>query len=609
MMAAKFDSEKFLHTLTHRPGVYRMLDDERTVLYVGKARDLKKRVASYFGKKAFHPKTQALMAITAEVDVTVTGTEKEALLLEYNLIKAHQPRFNVLLRDGKGYPYIRVTMSHDFPRFEFHRGSRETEDRYFGPYPGAGSVRQTLAHLQKLFNVRQCDDSFFSNRSRPCLQYQIKRCSAPCVGFIDHEKYHRDVKNAVRFLSGHNGAIIGDLAARMDDASDKLDFEGAAQYRDQIAAIKDLQARQAVAGIRTRDADGLAIFEQQGRFCVAVIMIRGGKMLGGRTYFPRTAAHTETSEVLSAFMVQHYYQQTPPPEILASAQIDNRELLEGVLSEWAGYKVSVRWNVRGHRRRWLEMGMANARQGMATHLATASSLRAQLDSLTDLLQLDDVPERIECFDISHTSGMETVASCVVFGPEGAIKSAYRRFNIKGVAAGDDYAAIAQVVERRYTRIKKGEAPMPDLILIDGGRGQQQKAREALLALQLGDIDIVGVAKGMGRKPGREKIFGRDAGPPMLPPADSPALHLIQQIRDEAHRFAITGHRQRRGKSQNTSVLESIPGLGPARRKALLREFGGLQGVKRAGIDDLIAVRGINHGLAERIYNHFHGGVI
>jgi excinuclease ABC subunit C len=308
-------------------------------------------------------------------------------------------------------------------------------------------------------------------------------------------------------------------------------------------------------------------------------------------------------------MVQHYYQQTPPPEILVNAAIENRELLEGVLSEWAGYKVSLRWNVRSHRRRWLEMAVANAQQGLATHLATTSSLRVQFESLTDLLQLDEVPARIECFDISHTGGAETVASCVVFGPEGAIKSAYRRFNIKGIAGGDDYAAIGQVVERRYTRIKKGEAPLPDLILVDGGRGQQRKAQEALAALQLGDIDLVAVAKGHGRKSGREKLFAADSGSPLTLQADSPASHLIQQIRDEAHRFAITGHRQRRGKVQNTSVLESIPGLGPARRKALLREFGGLQGVKRAGIADLTAVRGINHALAERIYDHFHGGVI
>lgn len=607
-MLKKFDHERFLRALTHRPGVYRMLDDEGAVLYVGKARDLKKRVASYFGKKAFHPKTQALMTHSAAVEVTVTGTEREALLLEYNLIKEHQPRFNVVLRDGKGYPYIHVATGHEYPRFEFHRGARNSKSRYFGPYPGAGSVRQTLASLQKLFRVRQCDDSFFANRSRPCLQYQIKRCSAPCVGLIDPEQYQRDVTNAIHFLSGRNGTVLTDLAARMDAAADALDYETAAHHRDQIAAIKDVQARQVVAGLRVRDADILAVYHEQGGYCVAVIMIRGGKMLGGRTCFPRTAAHTEPGEVLSGFIVQHYYRQTPPPEIMVSAAIDGHELLEGVLAEWAGHKVAVRWNVRGHRRRWLEMATTNAQQGLKTHRAATSSLRAQFEALADVLDLDEVPERIECFDISHTSGSETVAACVVFGLEGPVKSAYRRFNIKDIVAGDDYAAIAQAVRRRYTRIKKGEAPMPDLTLIDGGRGQLAKAHAVLEDLQLGDFELIGVAKGAGRRPGREKLFRRDRRHPLTLPPDSPASHLIQQIRDEAHRFAITGHRLRRSKAQSTSLLESIPGLGPARRKALLREFGGLQGVRRAGMDDLIMVQGINQALAERIYHHFHGGI-
>jgi len=341
-MAQKFDADKFLCTLSHRPGVYRMLDEKGTVLYVGKAKDLKKRVATYFGSRAFHPKTQALMQNTAGVEITVTGTEREALLLEYNLIKAHHPRFNVLLRDGKGYPYIHVTSEQNFPRFEFHRGQRDARSRYFGPYPSAGSVRQTLARLQKLFQVRQCDDSFFSNRSRPCLQYQIKRCSAPCVNFIDEKDYQRDVKNAVRFLSGRNAAVLSDLAARMDEAAESLDYELAAQFRDQIAAIKDIQAHQIVAGIRTRDADALAVLEIQGTYCIAVIMVRSGRMLGGRTFFPRTSPHTEAGEVLSAFIVQHYYRQTPPPEILVNAPIDEQGLLEDVLAEWAGYKVLVR---------------------------------------------------------------------------------------------------------------------------------------------------------------------------------------------------------------------------------------------------------------------------
>jgi len=608
-MPQKFNAEKFLSTLSHRPGVYRMLDEKDTVIYVGKAKDLKKRVATYFGSRAFHPKTQALMNNTVRVEITVTGTEREALLLEYNLIKAHHPRFNVLLRDGKGYPYIRVTIQQDFPRFEFHRGPRDARSRYFGPYPSAGAVRQTLARLQKLFRVRQCDDSFFSNRSRSCLQYQIKRCSAPCVDLIDEKNYQRDVKNAVRFLSGRSAAVLSDLAARMDEAAESLDYEQAARFRDQIAVIKDIQAHQVVSGIRTRDADALAVHEIRGTYCIAVIMVRGGRMLGGRTFFPLTSPHTEAGEVLSAFIVQHYYRQTPPPEILLNTPIEEQGLLENVLGEWAGYKVMVRWNVRSHRKRWLEMAATNARQGLNMHRAATANSRAQLQILAEQLNLEDPPERVECFDISHTGGDETVASCVVFGVDGPVKSDYRRFNIRDIVAGDDYAAMAQVIRRRYTRVKQSDAPLPDLILIDGGRTQLASVKTALDELQLGDIQLLGVAKGQGRKPGREKLYLSETAGALTVPADSPALHLIQQIRDEAHRFAITGHRHRRGKDKKTSILESIQGLGPARRKALLREFGGLQGVKRAGMDDLVEVRGINRGLAERIYNHFHGGVI
>jgi len=608
-MAQEFDAEKFLSTLSHRPGVYRMLDEKGTVLYVGKAKDLKKRVATYFGSRAFHPKTQALMQNTVGVEITVTGTEREALLLEYNLIKAHHPRFNVLLRDGKGYPYIHVTTQQEFPRFEFHRGPRDAQSRYFGPYPSAGSVRQTLARLQKLFRVRQCDDSFFSNRSRPCLQYQIKRCSAPCVNFIDAKDYQRDVKNAVRFLSGRSAAVLSDLAARMDEAAESLDYELAAQFRDQIGAIKDIQTHQIVAGIRTRDADALSVLEIQGAYCIAVIMVRSGRMLGGRTFFPRTSPHTEAAEVLSAFIVQHYYRQTPPPEILVNTPIEDQGLLENILAEWAGYKVLVRWKVRGQRKRWLEMAATNAVQGLNTHRAATANARVQFQSLAEQLNLEDSPERVECFDISHTGGDETVASCVVFGPDGPLKSDYRRFNIRDIVAGDDYAAMDQVIRRRYTRVRKSDAPLPDLILIDGGRAQLATVKAALGELQLGDIPLVGVAKGQGRKPGREKLYLPEQAVALNVPPDSPALHLIQQIRDEAHRFAITGHRQRRGKDKKISILESIPGLGPARRKTLLREFGGLQGVKRAGMDDLIEVPGINRALAERIYNHFHGGVI
>jgi len=606
-MGEPIDARKFLATLSQRPGVYRMLDDDDTVIYVGKALNLKNRVASYFGNKAHHPKTQALMNRTASIEVTVTATEPEALLLEYNLIKQHQPRFNVLLRDDKSYPFIRLTKSQPFPRFEFHRGKRSTRDRYFGPFPSAGAVRQTLGQLQKLFRIRQCSDSYFSNRSRPCLQYQIKRCTAPCVDLIDKRAYRKDVDNAIRFLTGKNDAVLVDLQQRMDQAAEALQFEVAAQYRDQIASIKDVQAHQVISGAGLKDADALSVATDAGTFCVAVLMVRGGRMLGSRNFFPRTSAHTESGEVLSAFIAQHYFSQDAPPEILADAEIDDRELLEAALTQRAERKVAIRHRVRGHRKRWLDMAAANAAQGLLTHRASNATITRQFESLTELLALDGTPERIECFDISHTSGDETVASCVVFGSQGAVKSAYRRFNIRGVEPGDDYAAIEQAVTRRYRRMQKDEAPLPDLVLIDGGRGQLGKAVAAMRELQLADVMLLGVAKGQGRKPGREKLFLVGATQPLNLPGDSPALHLIQQIRDEAHRFAITAHRQRRGKAQQQSVLESIPGLGPQRRKALLKAFGGLQGVKRSGIDDLVAVKGISRALAERIYDRLHGG--
>ena len=605
-MDQPFDARKFLATLSQRPGVYRMLDGDDAIIYVGKALNLRKRVSSYFGSKAHHPKTQALMNRTVAVEVTVTETEPEALLLEYNLIKAHQPHFNVLLRDDKSYPYIRLTKSQQFPRFELHRGKRSARDRYFGPFPSSGAVRQTLWQLQKLFRIRQCSDSYFSNRSRPCLQYQIKRCTAPCVGLIDEREYQEDLANAIRFLSGKNDAVLVDLQNRMDQAATSLDFEIAAQYRDQIASIKDVQARQNVAGTGLKDADTLAVEHEAGTFCVTVLMVRGGRMLGSRNYFPKTSAHTEVKEVLSAFIAQHYCSQEPPPEILVSVAIDDRELLEAALSKRVGRGVAIRRHVRGHRRRWLDMAATNAKQGLLTHRASNATLARQFESLTELLCFDAVPERIECFDISHTGGNETVASCVVFGPQGAMKSAYRRFNIHGIEPGDDYAAIEQAVTRRYRRLQKSEAMMPDLIVIDGGRGQLGKTINALRELQLNDIALLGVAKGQGRKAGREKLFLAGAKQPLRLSGDSPALHLIQQIRDEAHRFAITAHRQRRGKAQQRSVLDSIPGLGPQRRKALLKAFGGLQAIRRSGIDDLAGVKGISRALAERIYHQLHG---
>jgi excinuclease ABC subunit C len=606
-MDEPFDSKAFLASLTNRPGVYRMLTGDGTVLYVGKARDLRKRVATYFGAKSHHPKTQALMAHTARVEVTVTGTEQEALLLEYNLIKEHRPRFNVVLRDDKSYPFIYVSTQQEFPRFEFHRGSRKVPGRFLGPWPSAGAVRDSLAQLQKLFRVRQCSDNFFSNRTRPCLQHQIQRCTAPCVGLISAEDYRRDVDDAILFLEGRNAAVLASLIERMERAAGQLDYERAAVLRDQVAVMRRIQAKQVVAGTGIDEADVLGLSMEQGQACVAVILIRGGRVLGSRTWFPRLVAGTDPEEVLAAFISQHYFHESPPAEILVPAAPLDAAALEIALAARNGQPCRIRHRVRGTRRRWLEMAATNASQGLASRLAAKSSLRVQLEVLAEALSLEEVPGRIECFDISHTAGDETVAACVVFGADGAIKADYRRFNIRDIKQGDDYAAIGQAVERRFARIKRGESPLPDLVLIDGGRGQVEKARAVLEEYQLAHLPLVGVAKGRDRRAGEEKLILPGESVPRSLQPDSPALRLIQQIRDEAHRFAITGHRQRRARARVSSSLESIQGLGPQRRRALLRQFGGLQGIRQAGVADLAKARGISVELAQRIYDHLHGG--
>ncbi len=606
-MAQEFDADNFLKTLTHKPGVYRMLDAAGDVLYVGKARDLKKRVSSYFGSKAHHPKTMALMGQTERVDVTITASEKEALLLELNLIKQHQPYYNVLLRDGKGYPFIHITTHEEYPRFGFHRGSRKIRGRFLGPYPNSAAVRQTLTHLQKLFQIRQCEDSFFSNRTRPCLQHQIKRCSAPCVGLISPDEYRRDVKHAMLFLEGRDKRVLNDLADRMEAASAAKDYEQAAQLRDQIAAIKSLHARQSITGEQAVTIDAIAVSEHQGVWAAVAVMVKGGRVLGSRNFFPRTHSQHTSGEVMAAFIGQHYMNGDVPAEILVNVMPEDAELLEESLSQQRGSPVRVRSNVRGTRRGWVEMATANAQEALLMRAAGKASMDSQLSELGDVLQMNEPPTRIECFDISHTGGEQTVASCVVFGESGAIKADYRRFNIKTAEAGDDYAAIGEVVRRRYTRVKQGEAPLPDLILIDGGKGQLSAAAQELDAIGLAGPLLASVAKGRERKPGKEVIHVRGWPTELRLGGDSPALHLIQQIRDEAHRFAITAMRQRRGKQRQQSALESIAGVGPKKRRELLRHFGGLQGIKQAGVEDLRQVTGINSKLAELIYARFHGG--
>ena len=600
-----FDARDYLKNLTPKPGVYRMLDGEGTVLYVGKARNLRKRVASYFRRTGLGSKTRALVAQIAAIEVTVTHTEGEALLLENNLIKTLRPRYNVLLRDDKSYPYIYLSTEQQYPRLAFHRGARRGKGSYFGPYPGAGAVRESLHLLQKLFRVRQCEDSFFSNRSRPCLQYQIKRCTAPCVGYISPQDYAEDVRNTVLFLEGGDRAVIDGLVARMEKASAALEYEKAAGIRDQIATLRRIQEKQYVSNERG-DLDILASATNGGNACVQVFFIRKGRNLGNAVFYPRVPGDSGNEEILSAFITQYYLGRSIPAELLLSHQPEDEDLIQAVLSEQAGHRVKLTTGVRSERARWLRLAINNAEQALAAFLNTRKGYLGRLHELKQALALDELPERMECFDISHTQGESTVASCVVFGMEGPIKSDYRRFNIQDIQPGDDYAAMEQALSRRYTRLVKGEGRLPDLLFIDGGKGQIGAAHRVLEELQVADVLIIGIAKGPERKPGLETLHVPGRTRPVSLAPDSPALHLIQQIRDEAHRFAITGHRQRRARSRKTSPLEQIDGIGPKRRQLLLKQLGGLREVARAGVDDLQAVKGINRTLAQQIYDAFHG---
>jgi len=600
-----FDFRAFLKTLTTRPGIYRMLDTEGTVLYVGKAGNLKKRVSSYFRKTGLNAKTQLLVEQIADIEVTVTRTEVEALLLESNLIKQLRPRYNVLLRDDKSYPYIYLSSHQDFPRLCLHRGTRRRKGRYFGPYPSAGSVRESLHLLQKLFRVRQCEDSFFANRSRPCLQYQIKRCTAPCVGLIGKDRYAADVAHTVMFLEGRSSQVTDGLVAEMEAAAGVQDYEQAAVYRDQIASLRKVQEKQYISNERG-DVDIVACVADKGSACVQVFYIRGGRNLGNAVFFPRVPLEIAAPDVLSSFLPQYYLGKNVPSELLLSHTLEDGALLAEVLSAHAGHRVVLRSSVRGDRAQWIKMALNNAALAMTAHLNTRKGYSGRLLALTAALGLHEVPERIECFDISHTSGESTVASCVVFGLEGPLKSDYRRFNIRDIQPGDDYGAMEQALTRRYTRLQKGEGKLPDILFIDGGKGQVSSACRALEELQITEVRIIGIAKGPGRKPGLETLHIPGHSSAVTLASDSPALHLIQQIRDEAHRFAITGHRHRRAKTRGTSPLEQIPGVGPKRRRQLLRQLGGLREVARAGVDDLAGIKGINRHLAQQIYDAFHG---
>jgi excinuclease ABC subunit C len=602
---SEFDAQSFLRSLTHRPGVYRMLNAKGKVIYVGKAQNLKKRVSSYFQRTHADAKTASMMQDVVDVEVTVTNTETEALILEYNLIKEHKPRFNVILRDDKSYPYIYVSTEHAFPRLRFHRGARSGKGRYFGPYPSTSAVRKTLNELQKLFLIRQCPDTYFRNRSRPCLQYQIKRCTAPCVGLIDEATYREDIDAAILFLEGRNRSVIDTMVRRMETASEQQEYEQAARFRDQIARLKKVEAEQLVSRTNAGDLDVIATASLPGVHCVTIIFIRGGKIIGSRNYFPRVTGDATPTQVLSGFLPQYYLNKSAPAEIVVDADIDDRPVLETGLAERSGHKVRIKHRVRGDRLRWLQLARTNADQGVRLQVASNATLQKQFAALGEALEMDAPPERLECFDVSHTSGEATVASCVVYNQAGSQKSDYRRFNLSPEAAGDDYAAMREALRRRYERVKKGEVPMPDVLFVDGGKGQLAEAMTVLDELELDWLQVVAVAKGRSRRPGTEQLFLAGQNTPTILAPDSPALHLIQQIRDEAHRFAITGHRARRAKSRRTSQLEEIPGLGPKRRRELLKQFGGLQGVRGAGVDDLVKVRGISRTLAEKIYNNLH----
>ncbi len=600
---SNFDHKAFLRSLTQGPGVYRMLNSKGEVMYVGKAKNLRRRVTSYF-TRASNRRIASMVAQLCGIEITATHTEAEALLLENNLIKEHKPRYNVLLRDDKSYPYLFLS-DETFPRLAFHRGARRAKGRYFGPYPSASAVRETLQLLQKLFPVRQCEDSYYRNRSRPCLQYQIDRCTAPCVGLVSPEVYARDVRDTELFLEGKASDVIERWVVRMEQAANKLAFEEAARLRDQISSLRSVQEKQYVSGERG-DLDIVAVATEAGVACVQLFLVRQGRNLGNKSLFPRTGDGAAPSEIASAFIAQYYLGRAVPQQILVNVEPEDRALLEDSLSLQSDRRVRIQARPRGERARWMRMAAENARLALAARLASTSNAQKRLEALQAALGLDEMPMRMECFDISHTQGDQTVASCVVFVGGAPHKADYRRFNIRDITPGDDYVAMRQVLERRYKRVLDGEGRLPDLLLVDGGLGQLSSAAAIISEMGIEQLRMLGVAKGADRRPGMEQLFLLGSNVPLILPPDSQALHLVQQIRDEAHRFAITGHRQRRGKSKTRSVLEDIGGIGPKRRARLLQQFGGLQGLSRAGVEDITTVEGISERLAQEIYAAFHG---
>jgi excinuclease ABC subunit C len=598
-----FDSKPILKNLPNLPGVYRMLNAESTVIYVGKAKDLKKRVSSYFNKNLNSPRTRMMVSQIAGIETTVTRSEAEALLLENNMIKGLMPRYNVVFRDDKSYPYISLT-GDAFPRLAFHRGTQRKGHQYFGPFPNTLAVRESIQLLQKVFKLRTCENTVFANRSRPCLQYQIARCTAPCVDLISQESYAHDVRHAAMFLLGKTNEVIDAIGDEMNQAAAEMEYEHAAILRDRMQALRQVQAKQFVSDFSVSDADVIACVEAQGQHCINLVMIRGGRHLGDKSFFPKNSQDAELTETVEAFLTQYYISQNTPPLLVCGAEVDKDEF-EEVLSEQAGRKIRVLTNAIGDKKVWLKMAQTNAELALQQRMATSANQHARLLALREALHLTEATERIECFDISHTMGEATVGSCVVFDRGDMQNSEYRRYNITGITPGDDYAAMRDVLTRRYRKVAAGEGKRPDLIFIDGGKGQLGVAIEVMQEVGLDDILLVGIAKGEERRPGLETMIFSDTGEMLNLPTDNIGLHLLQQIRDEAHRFAITGHRAKRAKARITSSLEEIEGVGAKRRKALLMRFGGLDGIKSASIDEIAQVEGISQALAQSIYERLH----
>lgn len=601
-----FDPNRYVRQLTTRPGVYRMYSAAGDVLYVGKAKNLKKRVSSYFLRASGNARTEAMLDQVANIEVTITHTEDDALLLESTLIKKHRPRYNICLRDDKSYPYLLITDEDVYPRATYHRGAQKRKGHYFGPFPSSNAVKSTADTLRRLFKLRNCTDTFFANRSRPCLQYQIERCSAPCVGYISPEAYARDVNDAKALLEGRNEKLIERLAQDMEAASARLDFEKATQLREKISAVRRLQAQSQTVGGKG-DFDMICADISAGVAAVVVVTVRGGINLGHRSFFPSTPSGSTVAQVIQAFISQYYVDRIAPAEILVDPMPDDAEELMASLSQRSQHRVTLKNRVRGDRRRWLENTQATLEQTLSAQLASRAGVEKRLNALAEVLDLDGPPMQMVCFDISHTRGEKTVASCVAFEAGSPNKSAYRRFNIRDIEPGDDYAAMRQAITRRFKQVQAEQPSLPDLLLIDGGKGQLEAARQTWQALGLPTVPMLGVAEGASgkRKAGQEQLFLPGQSSPLILPKDSPALHLVQQIKEEAHRFAIAAHRGQRGKARTGSVLDGIEGLGPKRRKALLRTFGSPREVARAGVAELNQVAGISQAMAQRIYDYFH----